>query len=301
MKKWQKAVFIVVLTVFVGASVWMTFNSVSRDTFEYAYREDIGGQGFDGWVFDGFNGNHTTEEIHIDYVTDKNGNDPDTSKPIVAVSDYTLVSDEYVKYIYIGASVRHIDERAFFYCKQLRAVYVDEDNPYYTDIDGILFTKDMKKMLLYPICRCTQIVYSDIEQFGEVRNIGLDLKETLSVNGADREAMFLNFKSKVSDDITSEMFDDLLEKGVTAPYIGTYYILRDRSEDSLTVDKAWSCDEVYTIPDGVERIGNNCFYKCDRLQRIDIPSSVIEIGDMSFFKCSGISLVTLRSACARCV
>lgn len=29
MKKWQKAVFIVVLTVFVGASVWMTFNSVS--------------------------------------------------------------------------------------------------------------------------------------------------------------------------------------------------------------------------------------------------------------------------------
>lgn len=49
MKKWQKAVFIVVLTVFVGASVWMTFNSVSRDTFEYAYREDIGGQGFDGW------------------------------------------------------------------------------------------------------------------------------------------------------------------------------------------------------------------------------------------------------------
>lgn len=293
MKKWQKAVFIVVLTVFVGASVWMTFNSVSRDTFEYAYREDIGGQGFDGWVFDGFNGNHTTEEINIDYVTDKNGNDPDTSKPIVAVSDYTLVSDEYVKYIYIGASVRHIDERAFFYCKQLRAVYVDEDNPYYTDIDGILFTKDMKKMLLYPICRCTQIVYSDIEQFGEVRNIGLDLKETLSVSGADNEAMFLNFKSKVSDDITSEMFDDLLEKGVTAPYIGTYYILRDRAEDSLTVDKAWSCDEVYTIPDGVERIGNNCFYKCDRLQRIDIPSSVIEIGDMSFFKCSGISLVTL--------
>lgn len=293
MKKWQKAVFIVVLTVFVGASVWMTFNSVSRDTFEYAYQEDIGGLGFDGWVFDGFNGNQTTEEIHIDYVTDKNGNDPDTSKPIVAVSDYTLVSDEYVKYIYIGASVRHIDERAFFYCKQLRAVYVDENNPYYTDVDGILFTKDMKKMLLYPICRCTQIVYSDIEQFGEVRNIGLDLKETLSVNGADKEAMFLNFKSKVSDDITSEMFDDLLEKGVTAPYIGTYYILRDRAEDSLTVEKAWSCDEVYTIPDGVERIANNCFYKCDRLQRIDIPSSVKEIGDMSFFKCGGISLVTL--------
>lgn len=44
MKKWQKAVFIVVLTVFVGASVWMTFNSVSRDTFEYAYREDMAGR-----------------------------------------------------------------------------------------------------------------------------------------------------------------------------------------------------------------------------------------------------------------
>lgn len=288
MKKWQKAVFIVVLAVFVGASVWMTFNSVSRDTFEYAYDEELG-----GWVFDGFNGNQSTEEIHIDYVTDKNGENPDTAKPIVAVSDYTLVSDEYVKYIYIGASVKQIDERAFFYCKQLRAVYVDDDNPYYTDVDGILFTKDMKEMLLYPICRCTQIVYSDIGQFGVVKNIGIDTKETLEISGSDKEAMFLSLKSKVSDDISSEMFDDLLGSGVMTPYIGTYYILRERSGDSLTIDKVWSCDEVYSIPEGVERIADNCFYKCDRLQRIDIPSSVREIGDMSFFKCGGISLVTL--------
>lgn len=293
MSKFKKALFIIILTVFVGASVWMTFNSVSRDTFEYDYVEDINGEGFSGWVFDGFNGNQTTEEIHIDFVTDKDGNNPDTTKPIAAVSDYTLVSDEYVKYIYIGESVRYIDERAFFYCKQLRGIYVDENNPYYTDVDGILFTKDMKTMLLYPICRCTQIVYDDIKQYGEVKNIGLDLKETITVSGGDTQSMYLDFKGKVSDDISSDMFAEMLENGVTAPYIGTYYILRERTENTLTIEKAWSCDEVYTIPESVERIGDNCFYKCDRLQRIDIPSVTKEIGNMAFFKCYGISLVTL--------
>lgn len=293
MSKFKKALFIIVLTVFVGASVWMTFNSVSRDTFEYDYRENINGEGFSGWVFDGFNGNQYTEEIHIDYVTDKNGENPDTSKPVTAVSDYTLVSDEYVKYIYIGESVRYIDERAFFYCKQLRGVYVDDNNPYYTDVDGILFTKDMKTMLLYPICRCTQIIYDDMEKYGEVKNIGLELKETLVAQGNDTQEMYLSFKGKASDDISREMFDEMLEKGVTAPYIGTYYIIAERSENSVTVEKYWSCDEVYTIPETVERIGDNCFYKCDRLQRIDIPAGTKEIGNMSFFKCFGISLVTL--------
>lgn len=148
-------------------------------------------------------------------------------------------------------------------------------------------------MLLYPICYCTQIVYKDIEAFGEVKNIGLDVKETISASGENIDALYLDFKSKASDDISRTLFDEMLEKGVMAPYIGTYYIVKEKTDTSVTVEKSWSCDEVYSIPEGVERIAKNCFYKCDRLQRIDIPSTVKEIGDMAFFKCYGISLVTL--------
>lgn len=289
----KKIAFIVMLVIFVGTSVWLSFNTVTRPTYEFEELTDVAGTQVDGWSFIGFNGNQNTEVVNIDFVRDKNGDNPDKSRPVVAVDAFTFVSDEYVKYIYIGDSVEYIDEQAFVYCKQLRAVYVDENNPYYTDVDGVLYTKDMKTMLLYPICRCTQIVYDDIEKTGDVRNIGLDIKETITASGADNDAVYLDFKNQASDDISRELFDEMLERGVMAPYIGTYYIIREQTENSITVEKAWSCDEVFSIPEGVERIAKNCFYKCDRLQRIDIPSTVKEIGDMAFFKCYGISLVTL--------
>ena len=293
MSTFKKIIFILLLVVFVGTSVFLSFNTVVRPTYEFEELTDVAETDIDGWSFIGFNGNQNTEVVNIDYVRDENGENPDKSKPIVAVDSYTFVSDEYVKYIYIGESVQYIDEQAFVYCKQLRAVYVDENNPWYTDVNGVLYTKDMKTMLLYPICYCTQIVYDDIEKNGKVSNIGLDIKETVSASGETVDELYIDFKSKASDDISRPLFDEMLDRGVMAPYIGTYYIVKEKTATSVTVEKAWSCDEVYSIPEGVERIAKNCFYKCDRLQRIDIPSTVKEIGDMAFFKCYGISLVTL--------
>lgn len=289
----KKIAFIVLLVVFVGTSVWLSFNTIVRPTYEFEELTDVAETDIDGWTFIGFNGNQNTEVVYVDYVRDKNGENPDESRPVVAVDEYTFVSDEYVKYIYIGESVEYIDERAFVYCKQLRAVYVDENNPNYVDVDGVLYTKDMKTIVLYPISYCTQIVYDDIEKSGEVTSIGLDIKETVNASGENTDALYLDFKNKASDDISRVLFDEMLERGVMAPYIGTYYIIKEKTDTSLTVEKAWSCDEVYSIPEGVERIGDNCFYKCDRLQRIDIPSTVKEIGEMAFFKCYGISLVSL--------
>lgn len=289
----KKVIFILSLVLFVGISVFLSFNTVVRPTYEFEELTDVGGSDVDGWAFIGFNGNQNTEVVNIDFVRDEKGENPDKSKPIAAVDSFTFVSDEYVKYIYISDTVQYIDEQAFVYCKQLRGVYVDDNNPWYTDVDGILYTKDMKTMLLYPICRCTQIVYDDIEAAGEVTNIGLDIKETINASGENLDALYLDFKNKASDDISRVLFDEMLERGVMAPYIGTYYIVKENTGTSITVEKAWSCDEVYSIPEGVERIAKNCFYKCDRLQRIDIPSTVKEIGNMAFFKCYGISLVTL--------
>ncbi len=294
MKLRSKIVFILFLAVFVGASVYFSFDTIARPTYEFEYKTEINGTSDEGWAFIGFNGNQNTKEVRIDYMRDSNGENPDKSKPISLIDSYTFVSDEYVEYIYIGKDVKYINERAFVYCKQLRAIFVDDDdNPYFTDINGILFSKDMKKMILYPICYCTHIVYSDIEQNGEVTGIGMDYREAFRIKGSTRDEQYTDLKSKVSDDISRELFDELVENGVMAPYIGTYYVIAAESDGVLAVKKYWSSDETYSIPEGVEKIEANCFYKCDRLQKIDLASTVKEIGDMAFFKCTGISLVTL--------
>ena len=54
-------------------------------------------------------------------------------------------------------------------------------------------------------------------------------------------------------------------------------------------------DADYDIPDGVEILADNCFYKCDRLHNVTIPEGVKEIGRMAFFKCYGLNLVELPS------
>ena len=299
MSKGKRVLFIILLVLFIGASVYMSFNMISRPTYEFTYSDNVRDTGKSGYIFDGFNGNSDTAEIHIDHPYSKvNGKwVADETKDVIAVDSYTLVSDEYVKYIYIGPTVEVIDEQAFVYCKQLRAVYVDENNPNYCDVDGVLYTKDMKTILLYPICYCTNLVYNDIEKTGDVTNIGLDVKETFNFNGANDDELFNDMHSQVrsqnGDDITRALFDEMLDKGVTAPYIGTYYIIKERTDNSLTVEKAWSCDEKYTIADGVERIAANAFYKCDRLQSITLPDTVKYIGNMAFFKCYGTSLITL--------
>ena len=118
MKTWKKITFVVVLISFIALSLSFTFFSIARDTFEYRQKDNIDGiDALNGWEFYGFNGNSDTTEIHIDYVRDVKGNNPDNGKPIIAVGDFTVVSDEYVQFIYIGKDVQYIADSAFYYSR----------------------------------------------------------------------------------------------------------------------------------------------------------------------------------------
>lgn len=257
MSRMSKILFTLVLVLFVGSSVWLSFNAISRPTFEYEDQTDVGGTGVDGVVLSGFNGNPTTPIVRVyhpmvkntegiypeqpDYgedlpvVTLKNQTvedaDPpayieDTSRTVVAIDKFTFVSDENMQYCYIGPDVAYVDPQAFFGCFALRAIYVDDANPYYTDIDGVLYTKDMKTMIIYPTYHITHL-----QDTGKVP-------------------------------------------------VGYY-------------DDAEVHPETYEIPEGVEIIASGCFYKTWGIRKITLPSTLKEIGDMAFFKCQSLELIEL--------
>lgn len=52
----------------------------------------------------------------------------------------------------LGKSVENISY-AFAYCDQLEYYEVAEDNPKYCSVDGVLFSKDMKKLYHYPAAK----------------------------------------------------------------------------------------------------------------------------------------------------
>ena len=303
-----RVIFVILLIIFIGSSVYMSFDMISRDTYEFEYTDDYNGTGKSGYIFNGFNGNSSTETLRIEHPMEKvEGEWTETEGNVIAVDDYTVVSDEYVKYIYIGKSVEYIDKQAFVYCKQLRAFYVDEENPNYSSVNGILYTKDMSEIISYPICHCTQVVLDNVAESGKVTDIGTENVESFTINGiyvagnedestintALREYIKMNYSGDFEYFKEFTQVSELLDNNVYCPYIGTYYLVKEQNDNSYTFERFWTCDESYEIPEGVTKISGYAFYKCDRLVNISIPSTVKEVGNMAFFKCYNLTAVEL--------
>ena len=260
MATWKKAVFITVLVVFIGLSLSFTFFSIARDTFEFREAENIADiEDLDGWEFYGFNGNSDTKEIYVDFVRDEKGENPDTTKPVIAVGDFTVVSDEYVEFIHIGKDVRYISQSSFYYCKQLKAVFVDTENPYYTSVDGVLYTKDMKTLVLHPILN---------GQWKDSRGIADTADTYIIPEGVENLGSYCFYKNT-----------DLIH--LTLP--STLRTIGDMT--------FFGCGNMWTVwlPEGLESIGADAFTYCGSLSHVMyIPSTVKSIDDYAFFSCTGL-------------
>lgn len=262
MPTWKKVTFVVVLVAFIGLSVFFTFYAIARDTYEFEEQTAIADNGeLNGWVFSGFSGNPTTTEVSIDYVRDKKGENPDTTKPVVAVEAFTIVSDEYVEYIHIGKDVAYISEQAFYYCKKLKAVTVDAENPYFCAVDGVLYSKDMKKLLLHPI------------RWDERENEAGELVPNDSYvipDGVEFVGGYSFYKNTALVHLT--LPDSLRTIGDMAFF---------------------GCNNLWSIwlPEGLEAIGADAFSYCWSMSPVMyIPASVKSIGHHAFFSCSALTV-----------
>lgn len=283
MKLWQKIMFIVVLVIFVSASVTISLISISRPPYKYKEETAIGAdEAMQGCSFASFNGNASTKALYIDFMRDKNGNDPDVSMPVVAVGAYAVNADEYVETLKIGASVQHIEETSFYNLKKLQKVTVDPSNAWYKDIDGILFTRDGKTLLLYPACYGqTPTPEEDVFTYPDAYTVP---------DGVERIGTFAFLKNEHIRDLTLPA--SLREIGDMTFFgcarLGAYEY--DAETDTLA-------GKGFALPDGLRKIGTDAFSKCGSIAPVlYIPAGVEEIGHHAFFSCTGMKDVFLGAA-----
>ena len=269
MKTWQKAVFVLVLVFFVTVSVTISLISISRPPYKYAKTE---AEGAVSWTFASFNGNASTTALHIDFVRDRNGEAPDEARPVSAVGAYAVNADEYVEELFLGADVREIEETSFFNMKKLRRVTVDPANEAFKDVDGVLYTKDGKRLLLYPAC------YGQTPE-GE----DFSYPEAYTVpEGVERVSTLAFLKNTHLRDL--KLPSTLKEVGDMAFFgcsrLGAFEY--DKASDALV-------GTGLSLPDGLETIGADAFSRCGSLGPVlYLPSSVREIGHHAFFACTGV-------------
>jgi hypothetical protein len=71
--------------------------------------------------------------------------------PVTMMNNHVFPTDRIYESITIGKNIRFINETNFIYCKYLENIYVHEENEYFSSVDGVLYNKDMSKLLVYPL------------------------------------------------------------------------------------------------------------------------------------------------------
>ena len=240
-----KALFIIIISAFVGFSLFFSFNSISSD--KYTYKEND-----TGYTLFQFVGKEDDIALHIDYVRNESGN-TDTAKPVTEVREFSMSCNEYVRFIFIGKDVSKLEPHCFYYTKNLMAIIVDPENQNYASVDGVLYSKDMKEIILHPMRN---------HQYRAALGAGFVAPSDEKTS----EAFLTEFSKKYGDETTA---------------------------GAEEYGKQFSKQAFYVIPDSVLKIEDSCFSDCEMLTYVDIPSSVKEIGNLAFFKCKGFETITI--------
>ena len=149
----KKIIFIVTIVIAVGLSCYFSILAIAnKDTFTYEQTDN------GSYRLSKFSNTGIMAELTIDYVTTVDYDQitkeyiftKDENKKVTEIREYALNCDDKIKTIYIGADVEVIQSNAFYSCWALENIEVDENNPYYCDIDGVLYNKDKTVLINYP-------------------------------------------------------------------------------------------------------------------------------------------------------
>lgn len=299
----KKIIFTVLILIAVGLSMYFSVRVVSRTPFEYDELSD------GTYEFVKFNNTGYISHLDIDYaveiVTDKNNPDAatnftlkkDENKPITKIPQFCFNCDEKVETVRIGKNVKEIDGKAFFTCKALKQIIVDEENEYYCDIDGVLYNKDKTEIICYPM---NHVAYLR-EKLGYNDTIWADNENNLEFR-ARYEADILTYVLPATVETIGELaFYDLPLAALYMPEglkrIETMAIMRNwwmtdiYSYESSTADENETgfsaiskLSGVYkSLPEGLEHIGSDAMSYNRVCNYLRIPSSVTYIGHHAFW------------------
>lgn len=178
--------------------------------------------------------------------------------PVTEIADFSLFNAESLKKITIGKNVREIGTWSMTNNQRLVEFAVDEENEYFTAVDGILFTKDMKTLVYYPSAKNIEF-----NKYGEAQNT------------------------------TSYVIPDGVETIRSKAFYKCYYLENIEIPDTVTSieEKAFhrcSALKKLDLPSKLEFIGKDAFAYCELIESATIPETIKQIDEYAFFNCSGM-------------
>jgi len=210
----------------------------------------------------------------------------------------------------IPQSVKNISNYAFDDCNGLTQINVDANNACYSSLEGVLFDKTLKTLILcprgksglYTVPDSVKII-ADSAFYDCTGLTSIITQNGVSVIGSDAFGCCTGLNS-INIGIGVTTFEDMAFDGCTgltqinvdadnACYSSFEGVLFDKERNTLIQYPAGLLGN-YIIPVGVTTIGKFAFDDCENLTSVTIPKSVKNIGSSGFCECTGLSSITIQ-------
>mgnify|MGYP002857011569 FL=1 len=220
---------------------------------------------------------------------------PDGTEQFSSISFFSCTELESV---FLPASLREIDEdQCFQFCDALQEITVDAENLNYASLDGVLFTKDVKKLIRYPDNReaVTYAIPDGVETIGpfaffhSLHVTKIDIPEGVEGIGwcAFGECQNLHkvvFAASVRT-ISSVAFSectDLTIYGRSDSYVQSFALSQNIPFRALDRDIQWSL----VLPDDLTEIEKEAFAGDSSVTSVKLGEAVRSIGSGAFAMCT---------------
>ena len=246
-----------VLPILVATSLLLlTFASCGREksgNLEFIYEND-------------------TDSYTLIYYTDTAGVSelviPDTfkEKPVTAIGQLAIGSCDTLEKITIGKNIESIDKWGIVDCRYLKAIEVAEENEYFCSLDGVLYSKDMTKLITYPNAHTAE--YAKDGKL--LKAASYAVAPGVKVIGHCAFYKCYGLESVTLPDSVEEIEDRAFHK----------------------------CEAMTEInfPEGLRSIGKDAFLACKGLEEVTLPSTIRVLGDYVFYNADNIKTVRIKTA-----
>lgn len=239
---------------------------------------------------------------------------------IVEIDDEAFCFTNLVN-VTIPKSVTYLGSGVFNCCHNLMTINVDIQNPSYTSIDGVVYSKDLSTIIAFPagrsgsfavpvtttvigeqaFCGCKQL--TEIKMHDGVTRIDNDaFRYCTNLSSVQIPSSIRSIGERAFFECRS-LEKAIIPEGVTCIAENTFCMCEHLMYVSLpnTVvtieDEAfaacWSLTSVM-IPDSVQSIKNSAFNSCTALYMLIIPTSVTTIDPSAFADCESLRIIKLH-------
>ncbi len=220
------------------------------------------------------------------------GNLTDISIPssVTTIGNNAFSACSSLTHITIPAAVTEIGKNAFGDCDALTWIRVEEDNMIYSsDENGVLFDKAKTSLFRYP-CGSELTTYAIpnsvvyIAEHAFTRAVGLT--SLLIPSGVQ----YIEYNALWYCDSLVEI---RVEEGSADYFSDESGVLFNKDKTILMQYPCGNTQAEYTIPQGVNTIGNHAFAGCAALTSVTLPDGVISIRFGAFAECSNLTMAVI--------